>query len=1233
MQNGTVRPSPSFRLTGSVALFPKFELKDKHADEFKLLDEQIIALDEQTKELMKKLTKMHKRRTKYAHLITGLQKKSHEESQSNIKSRSIQKQQERFDRLGVCTRLLDSKNHASILSKNIPLPNLAPLRVEEKVYDNNNFDASDTFANFIRNATVTALSSYFNENGIPRLLVYCGDPFYKNKFFNINIDGVVEVLPAILASISGQNRTAIFQRMLEAFRESSQFEIAFETMALSDNPIDVLNHVEHFASLILKCKRVKFLVSSPISGELTYIHNGEKRTIPMSTGLISDVVGKGNYAILVDPCNTEQIDIAVESYIFEGSRNCLIAPLMHPEFPNPFVFVCIDKLRDDGFTPNDFIGLYFYFRNITAQIKLLVRELTSITEKDMTKLVKGLSEIASVDNAHDMIYKIITVSNNLTDASNSRLFTVVGDCLCEETPGTNLAGKLLTIDRGLTCRAAIYNETMNYFLPRRIKDFSVLIDDITEPRIWSMVASPTKYKGEVKGAFVLYNRKNSTFFSAKETYFATSLGSCVLPLLHTCCESTKLHESLERNNVNIVRAYNLTVFSLKSIQAAGTPKLFQSMKDFCENMQPKVNFRFLIYKGDKLYEGDSQQTIQSEPQLLDAICDMKPTAAINAQSGILVLPIKSHSTKQVYLFEFKSPLMKLKTEEESNGILQCTRILHSLEEASAKLQLPETTRKMGKTRSKNKTSSQKLARNESASSSSSFFSLDRSTDSESKMPFIPLSLRNIHNEDGFTSTNIFNINQTDTQSKSDKFVIVSSAVPNFEAQSFEEQLDAGELQIYPFDPFLSSILMSFSKLSTRQVNLHSKIVALNQLKPILRALHLLGNVLATPMPFTELLNILLVSFTNLFGKGVALEIFDPPLRDETETDPNALNLERDRKIFASIKIPSPMSPDKSVALSYFADLVLALLASRSDSKPDSPIEIGIPRNLKPELSYNFLIIGLKENILIATEIFTCFKVNEVLDITKERLTMWMHRFATNPEEQRFFITALDAIQFAYTVFCHFDLFNQYTPSELCAFLISVFVRGGFPHMRPRYKYSRHLKFLMDKKRDPKVLCRITTGMIMLSDPECDLLEHTPEEVLCGVLELMADLGVTSVPAILARMSLIAKKGFDPKNKKHRELFSGFVTEMSQMSPFFRPIEVFNEFCLASQEPQQLIMYKAEKIVAKYVKVICAINEYNKIFLKAFSDKIPWLKSKGESYFQQTHQEEEELGNISLFDAR
>ena len=82
-----------------------------------------------------------------------------------------------------------------------------------------------------------------------------------------------------------------------------------------------------------------------------------------------------------------------------------------------------------------------------------------------------------------MINKISEVGNEITDASVTRIFSIVEDSLVEETPGTKMHNKPVPLDQGIVGKTALLGKTINTILPRRESVFSVAIDDITEPRV------------------------------------------------------------------------------------------------------------------------------------------------------------------------------------------------------------------------------------------------------------------------------------------------------------------------------------------------------------------------------------------------------------------------------------------------------------------------------------------------------------------------------------------------------------------------------------------------------------------------------------------------------------------------------------------------------------------------------------------------------------------------------
>ena len=193
--------------------------------------------------------------------------------------------------------------------------------------------------------------------------------------------------------------------------------------------------------------------------------------------------------------------------------------------------------------------------------------------------------------------------------------------------------------------------------------------------------------------------------------------------------------------------------------------------------------------------------------------------------------------------------------------------------------------------------------------------------------------------------------------------------------------------------------------------------------------------------------------------------------------------------------------------------------------------------------------------------------------------------AVNPDEASIFLLAVDALQFTYAVYKQLDLFKYYSNSELAATCIASFMRVGFPHMRPDFKYQEALKILPLNKVPRKILVRMTTALICLADPECDLLENTKSEILTGLAELLLVRANINVSVTVAKFILHAKRGFDFEQQSHKELMAQFITELCQSSLFFRPLPAFEKTCLMSRETQSTILYRIRKVVQPQAKAL------------------------------------------------
>jgi len=1238
-----MKPSPSFTLANNAVLIPDLVEGQKHNIEYQYLQENVQKLDVIINDLTSRLSRLHKKRGKLAQSIVNIVKRTKDEKKATVESASLILQKERIERLSICNKLLDNKYKISSLLRFQPLPELQPPPTDKETKQDSNTQNSDTVSTFLRVTQPDTIVSYLNETGLHYLLFLFGGDRFLYSPLNVDVKAFVQSAPSILASISPQSRQVFMRSLFKAFDQSTVFVSLFDETSQLKDPYEVINMIETSAATIIQAKRVKFFLCSDTSNELLYLKSHLKHAFPIENGLISKAIKSQQFMMIDDPGNSPHIDIAIESPLFEGAKNALICPMFSKTHSKPFVMIAIDKLRDSSFTASDCVLLDYLFHSLSIPIEWVQRSITDVNEADLTGIIHGLSHIASSLNSHEMIQRIVDVGNNLTSSSVTRFFSIIKDSLCEETPGTKHANKVMPIDKGLVCRSAVTGDTLNYYLPRREPDFSVQIDDITEPRVWSMIASPARFNGEIKGIITHYNRKLNTFFSAKDLFIVSRISKCVCPFLHSTCECSLLQESLERNSVNSNRAFNLTVYSLKSIQTAGKPRLFREMSKFCDSLKPQITHRFLVFDQNKLMLVPEMTLVNSEPHLLDAICNMKPTAATSGDRGVIVFPIKLDGISRVFILEFSATLLQLKTTEENMGIMQRTRLLQSFEEPGQTIKPPphvvsgfSSANQMN--RQPFSSSSVRIPHLRVNHSSSRHISSSMNNEIPSNppkvnLPFIPLPLKSIHEDEKLNSSSmsLFELGE-EHQRSSDKLIVVSSSSrkSSMSRPTFENQLDEDSLQIFPFDSFLTNILSSFSMMSTRQLLLHSKIVSLNRYKIAARSLHLIGNSLACPMVFSKLLKIMMIAFTSLFGNDISIKIFDPPLKDASETDPVALNLERDRHIFASIKIPNALTLDRSNALATFADLLSSLMESRTN-KPSPRFEPVQSINTNG-FNFNILSHSTSKVISIVHNVFCAFHVHELFNCSTKKLLEWIHHYTMSFDDVSVFFAAADSLQFAYELFKEFCPEDEYSYSEMTAFCLSAFFGSCYPHMQPNVKYSHLLASAINEKVSQRALAKVSTILIVLANPSCDILENTQEEFIISLLELLLEMPPTPHSHLFARFMKLSRTGF--KSISERTFLGSYLSEISQFSIYFRPITTFTDWCSQYMKEQlSSTIHKCKYVCRKFAESITHSKQHLSFFIELIDEKIEWLEQQSPDTFGHQPEEEEEEANMSLLEAR
>lgn len=1252
------------------------QLNDKHLFEYNAMSAKVKKLDLTIHDLLQKIANLHHKRSKMASAITQIVNRTKTTKKEQTESLNITHQNDRMKRLNACSRLLGNRYNLSSITTNAPLPDLPPppaaptSNTTKSSGVNTTFDKKNLETNqisqYIKTSQPDLIANFLNEIGICYLLLFCMNDFFDQKPLQIDLKNILTVVPPILSSVNPPTRQIILKAFFKSMTVSAHLTSLFEESFHEKDILRLINLIETQAAGIVNARRARLFLASDNSNELIHMNGNVRVVVPLDNkGLISDCVHQNQFVILTDPKNSPILDVALETPLFEGSRNAILCPLHHPSHKLPFVFMAVDKLREPNFAGVDFVLLYFLFEFLSFAIETVHAAVTTVTEEDQTRLMKGLASIASEKNAHNMIQKICDVGRELTSAANCRVFSIIDNSMFEETPGLKIYNKPISFDNGLIGKSIMNAKTLNVILPRREPEFSVQVDDITEPRVWSMLTSPAVYNGDITMNITLYNRSHNTFFSAKEVELLSIVSNCICPFIYRTCELAKLNESLSWNSTNSNRSYNLTVFSLKAIETTGTDKIFKEMQRFCDTVKPKITHRILIYDADKLMKLPDMNVVASEPQLLDAICTMKPTAATNGDRAVLVFPIKIEGIKKVYLMEFSANLLQLKTTEEQSGLMQRTRLLQAMEE----IKVPNDVSPLSKLVSNSPFSNTKGPgmhraqsrvgftsvpnRMQSKGHFASSFDLSNAFKPKMNLPYIPLNLKNANSNTNNDSFSLFDLGD-EHQKSSDKMIVVKSArsqqlsetnsISNFNtflkqsAPSFENQLDEDSLQIFPFDPFLTTILQSFSNHSARQILLHMEIASMNKYRLTTRSLHILGNSLSSPLMFSKLVEIMMAAFTNLFGKDVTIRIFDPPLNDVIETDSTTFNLERDRMIFASIKIPTALNPEKSTALASFADLLTNLIESRAESVANEPVKP--ERNPKEEdlglnLGIDFECSHLTSNemVSIVSILFERMHVKECLNCDDLLLTKWIGTIASKTDESGLFMMMTNSLFFVNYILTETSWIDYFNPSEQCALALSVFLGLSYPQLHPNFKYEQTLAKAVNKNTNQRSLTRVATILVYLADDSVDLLINTNKSILLGLIELMLQQTPKSSLASLVPFHIIQKRGLDLEDDFHKVVLKQFLIDASLMSLYFAPISSFGMYIVSlAKEPVKNILLKATTIVKRFAEEFADASEKLEFLPQKIDEKVDWMNKQNLREFVRQQTEEEEEENMSLMDA-
>jgi hypothetical protein len=347
----------------------------------------------------------------------------------------------------------------------------------------------------------------------------------------------------------------------------------------------------------------------------------------------------------------------------------------------------------------------------------------------------------------------------------------------------------------------------------------------------------------------------------------------------------------------------------------------------------------------------------------------------------------------------------------------------------------------------------------------------------------------------------------------------------------------------------------------------------------------------------------------VFGHGIMIRICDPPVQASGETDPTALNLEKDRMIFAAVKISESLTAEKSAALASFADLLTNLIEVRGRVGRCGTV---IPERYNGRIGvFDADLIGLRvgQLITIGIKLLRLFHVPDVLNCDDRCLASWMGRNASFMANAGSFLSMVHALNFAYAVCSAVGWMDEFSYSEQTALALSVFLGHCFPQIHPNFRYERLLSQCINTETSQRAVTRISTMLVLLGDDSCDLLATTPESLLMGLIELWIH-GHSMVCGRSIAYFHVIQRRLSIEDMFHRTVARHFVEEGSLCSLYMTPVALFSQWVARfMNQPIDALIRKGKGVVTDiatelvdYSNACACLNDYVRGMLKYLSEQ-------------------------------
>lgn len=661
------------RAPGSVPASPPppaaLDKEQRHALEYAAMTERVRRLDEAIQDALARISQLHQKRSRMAELLLKVlaTKDSKDQNRQDV---LIRPKSERMERLNACKKLLGKQGCAPCLQKNLPLPDLPDPEPKQGKPNDDGPAALTSVPGFLRASQPDLIVSDMSRTGTLYSMIM-GLTNDDEQTFWAGINNAI-------CGMSPPGRHLVAQHLIESTRAMSNLTALVEHVFKSTDPVSLINQIETTAAVLVNARRVRFFLRSDTARELVHLNGKVKVVVSLDRpGLIASCVQGEDFCVIDDPKNLTNLDVMTEGPLFEGASNVLICRINHPHHVGPFVFIAIDKIGDGTFCEGDYVLLKMLFEYMHIPIAKIHQDVVQMSVDDETRLIEGIAAIANQPTPRDMTQKIVEIGNSLSSATVTKIFRIENCQLYDETPGAKAkSGAILSFEKnGLIVKSILEQRSDRHIVPRRETDFNVQIDDITEPRVWSMMVCPSVISGKIPLLLAQYNRVGDTFFSGKDMALVETFSKCIGSFLPRSRELAQLTNLLNSGSESLSRECNLTAFAVKAIQTTGTDGLFRNMTSFCDRMNPRVTHRILLYGEDKLVEIPQMTVIGSQPQWLEALMLKRSIAATIDNEGVVVFPVEFPEFRKVFLLEFRADLLGSLKAAIRNSSLELAKVI------------------------------------------------------------------------------------------------------------------------------------------------------------------------------------------------------------------------------------------------------------------------------------------------------------------------------------------------------------------------------------------------------------------------------------------------------------------------------------------------------------------------------------------------------------------------------